>query len=140
MLTSLLSRLSDNHPWHNEDDYPWELSANDILLAELKMILTSRVRMINIEDLPLVNESIINYGIDESFSKIQEISKRLDVMEMRLKNVIARFEPRLTNVSITNNINQNAIVTFYLQASYLNSSFVLEMKWNDCTGRFYFNE
>ena len=140
MTASLLSRLSDNHPLHTEDDYHWAVQTQDSLLNELKMLLMSRVRLLDIENISLVNNSVLNYGIDESFSKIEEINARLSMLENLLKKAISRFEPRLTNVELTTSTNDLQAMNFILRAHYLHQPVTIELRWDDCTGRFYFNE
>lgn len=139
MSLSFMSRLCDDQPLSEEDEYSWDEDSHDILLRELKMLLTSRVRQAGLEDIDLINSSILNYGIDESFSKINELATRRIILEQRLKNAIARFEPRLTSVSLFSDITEQAIL-FTLQALYRDVPFTLELQWKDCTGRFYFNE
>ncbi|WP_312414944.1 GPW/gp25 family protein [Pseudescherichia sp.] len=140
MTVSLLSRLSDNHPQRVEDDYQWENGGQDTLIAELKMLFNSRARLPDIEAMPLVNASIINYGFNESFSNVLEISARRNIMEQRLRNTLARFEPRLTQVSLTSSKTSTEFISFMIQAMYRQQPVTLELKWDDCTGRFYFNE
>ncbi|EPL4526988.1 GPW/gp25 family protein [Enterobacter asburiae] len=140
MTASLLSRLSDNHPLHSEDDFHWAGQTQDALLSELKMLLMSRVRLLDIENIPLINSSVLNYGIDESFSKIEEINARLTVLETRLKKAVSRFEPRLTNVELTSSTSNLQVMNFILHANYLHQPVTIELRWDDCTGRFYFNE
>jgi type VI secretion system protein ImpF len=141
MIASLLSRLSDNRPLcEEEDDFLWEASEGEFLLAELKLLFMSRVRSPEIEDIPLLNASVLNYGINESLSQVNEVNSRCLVLEQRIVNAIMRFEPRLTGVSLKSNLNASAFILFTLHAYYMNSPVVIELKWNDCTGRFYFHE
>lgn len=140
MTASLLSRLSDDHPLREEDDHLCASQVYDRLLSELKMLLMSRSRLPDIEDIPLINASVLNYGIDESFCKINEINSRRVVLESRLKNVIARFEPRLSQVSLTSNTDKTQAIIFEIQGFYFTTPVKLKLIWNDCTGRFYFNE
>lgn len=139
MSLSLISRLCDDQPFSEEDEQSWDEDSHVTILSELKMVLTSRVRQAALEDIDLINSSILNYGIDESFSKIDELSTRRIILEQRLKNAIARFEPRLTSVSLFSDITEQEIL-FTLQALYRDVPFTLELQWKDCTGRFYFNE
>ncbi|MFX2610778.1 hypothetical protein [Enterobacter mori] len=141
MSASLLSRLSDNHPQREEeDDYWWENDISKMLLTELELLFTSRVRQAGIEAIPLVNASILNYGINESLWTVTEANTRRLVMEQRLLNLLSRFEPRLTRVSLTSTMDNPAFILFTLNAYYMQSPVVIELKWNDCTGRFYFDE
>lgn len=140
MTASLLSRLSDNHPFNQENDYPWASQTDEALLSELKMLLMSRARLPDIEEIPLINTSVLNYGIDESFSKINEINSRRQEMEKRIKNAIARFEPRLQHIELTSYTDDAQAICFTLRGVYFSRPIVLLLTWNDCTGRFYFNE
>lgn len=140
MVVSLLCRLSDNYPLREEDDNSWNIHNPEALLRELKMLLISRVRLQDIENIPQVNSSVLNYGIDESFNNIENISLRLPMMEMRLKNAISRFEPRLTDVEIIGYTNNEHSMNFILHAQYLRQPISLELRWDDCTGGFHFNE
>lgn len=140
MTASLLFRLTDDHPLHEEDDYHWALQTHNSLLGELKMLLVSRARLPDIENIPLINTSVLNYGIDESFSKINEINSRRLVMENRLKNAIARFEPRLNHVLLTSNMDNIHNILFKIHGFYFTTPVELEITWNECNGIFYFNE
>ncbi|KJX01438.1 hypothetical protein RZ87_02510 [Enterobacter roggenkampii] len=140
MTTSLLSRLSDNHPFNQENDYPWASQTDEALLCELKMLLMSRARLPDIEEIPLINSSVLNYGIDESFSNIYEINSRRKVMENRIRNTITRFEPRLEQVELTSYTDDAQAICFTLRGVYFSRPVVLVLTWNDSIGRFYFNE
>ncbi|MGN7915233.1 GPW/gp25 family protein [Enterobacter sp. 22466] len=140
MTASLLSRLSDNHPFNQENDYHWASKTDEAFLNELKMLLMSRARCPDIEEISLINGSILNYGIDESFSKVYEINSRRQMMEKRIKNAIDRFEPRLKGVELISYINDTQEICFTLHGIYFSKPIELVLAWNDCTGRFYFNE
>ncbi|RDA61903.1 hypothetical protein DVH07_18310 [Hafnia paralvei] len=140
MLTSLILRLSDDNPEILEDEYQKTKDINVLLIEEIKMLLDSRVRMLGVENIELVKDTIINYGFNESFSNIKEQNSRKDELERRLKKMIIRFEPRLKNVSITNNITNENIILFNIRANYLNTIVFFELKWDDYTGVFYLNE
>ncbi|EMF07047.1 GPW/gp25 family protein [Serratia marcescens] len=141
MTASLLSRLSDNQPLREEDDDTWALPPHDTLLNELKMLLMSRARLPGIEENPLLNASILNYGIEEeSPRKNNETNSRRLGLETRLKNTILRFEPRLSQMSLTSNIDDEHAFRFILRGVYSDTPIVLELTWDDYIGRFCFNE
>ncbi|NIF48397.1 hypothetical protein F3J28_11560 [Enterobacter sp. Ap-1006] len=140
MIPSLLSRLSDNHPFEHEDDYYCEERPEDTLLKELMMLLTSRSRTPDIETVQYVNASILNYGIDESFSRVHEVNTRKSTIEKRLMNTIDRFEPRLTGISVASHTGNNQNIIFTLQGYYDQSPVLFELEWDDCNGRFYLHE
>lgn len=140
MCASLLSRLTDNYTFNKNDDFYRSPEINEMLLTEMKLLFLSRVRIPGIEDIELVNASVLNYGIDESLSRVNEINNRRTTMEHRIKNAVIRFEPRLTQISISSNIEDPDFILFTINAYYMHSPLILELKWNHCTGRFYFNE
>lgn len=140
MAPSLLSRLSDNHPSIEQDDYQWEKNRTNILLDELKMLLNSRVYQPGIEDISLVNESVLNYGINDAIDGNEEFSGWPVVLQQRIITMIARFEPRLTDVSVNYKTGKDEEHLFILRAYYLSTPLALELKWSACAGRFYFNE
>lgn len=140
MTTSLLTRLMDNDPLREEDDYPLASLIPDNLLNEIKMVLFSRVRIPDNETVPYINTSILNYGIDESFSNITDINDRLPVLENRIIIALSRFEPRLKNISLNSTIHNQQSMLFNIRAIYLGKSFEMELLWDDYTARFYFNE
>ncbi|KIS45671.1 GPW/gp25 family protein [Kosakonia radicincitans] len=140
MIHSLLLTLSDNHPLREEDDYQCEALSHHQLLTELNMCLSSRARYPGIEEIPLINTSVLNFGIDESFQQTNELTPRRTIMEHRLKTAIARFEPRLTQVSITSKQDNPEEIQFNVQANYLQKRLTIQLIWNDDTGVFYFDE
>jgi len=137
-MPSLLLRLSDNNP-QAEEDYRTE-DKSTWLLSELKMLFSSRSRFSSIETLPLVNASVLNYGINESVSQIQEADHRKTVIEERIKKTLHRFEPRLSEVTIITKTNNPSNVIFEINALYNTLPVKFELVWDDCTGKFYFDE
>lgn len=140
MATSLLYRLSDNNLLLEDDNNFYALLPYDVLITEIKMVLNSRVRQQEIEDTPLISDTILNYGIDESFTKVSEVKTRMPLLETRLRQAISRFEPRLKNVSLTSSVDDFRGIFFNLHACYINQPLTLELRWDDYTARFYFNE
>lgn len=138
-MPSLLLRLSYNQPHIEEENYRNE-DKSTWLMNELKMLFSSRSRFPAIENIPLVNASILNYGINESVSQIQETDRRKIVIEERIKNTLQRFEPRLTQVEIITNTNNPSNVIFEINAFHQALPMKFALVWDDCTGKFYFNE
>jgi type VI secretion system protein ImpF len=138
-MPSLLLRLSDNNPQIEEEHYQPEVEST-WLLNELKMLFSSRSRFAYLETLPLVNASVLNYGINEAVSQIHDTDRRKTIIEERIKNTLQRFEPRLTGVTIITKTNNSSDVIFEINALHnvLPVKFVLV--WDDCTGKFYFDE
>lgn len=142
MITSLLVRLSDNEPHQDEDDYPWDLQSCELLVNELKMMLTSRVRMPDIDTMPEISSSILNYGINEIFVSDEETMNRYVILEGRIKNAVQRFEPRLAHFSISRATDESEpeIMIFTIAAHYEGTPITVVLKWNDMTGQFYIHE
>jgi len=138
-MPSLLLRLSDNHPQIELEDYRTE-EKSTWLLDELKMLFSSRSRFAYIENLPLVNASVLNYGINESVSKTHDTDRRKIIIEERIKDTFQRFEPRLTGVTIITKKNNPSHVIFEINALHNTLPVKFELVWDDCTGKFYFDE
>lgn len=138
-MPSLLLRLSDNYPQIKDEHYRTE-DKSTWLLSELKMLFSSRSRFAYIESIPLVNASVLNYGINESVSQIHESEHRKIVIEERIKNTLQRFEPRLTDVAIITKTDNPSNVTFEINALHKTLPVKFALVWDDCTGKFYFNE
>lgn len=140
MNSSFILRLSDNYPFSEEDNDHWNVDNWDNLLLELKMLFNSRSRSNDIEDVEYVNSSVLNYGFNESFSDVLEVGARRRVLEQRLINTLSRFEPRLDKVSLKSIEEPNDSILFRVSAYYKNTPVMIELTWDDCIGRFYFNE
>jgi type VI secretion system protein ImpF len=138
-MPSLLLRLSDDFPQVVEEHYRTE-NKSTWLLSELKMLFSSRSRFAYLENLPLVNASILNYGINEFFSLIHETDCRKTIFEERIKNTLQRFEPRLTAVTIVTTTDNPSQVIFEINALHNTLPVKIELVWDDCTGKFYFDE
>ncbi|MEW7314514.1 GPW/gp25 family protein [Buttiauxella gaviniae] len=138
-MPSLLLRLSDNFPQDENEHYQSE-EKSTWLLNELKMLFSSRARFAWIENLPLVNASVLNYGINESVSQIHDTDRRKTVIEERIKNTLLRFEPRLTDVVIITKMNESSNIIFEINALHKTLPVNFALVWDDCTGKFYFNE
>lgn len=138
-MPSLLRRLSDNQPQVEEDNDETE-GKNSWLLDELKMLFSSRSRFPDIEAIPLVNSSIVNYGIDESLLLITEDNERKTVIKQRIQTALQRFEPRLTHVTITARAENTSNITFAINAQHKQKPLTVELVWDNGIGKFYFNE
>ncbi|MFS7305099.1 GPW/gp25 family protein [Rahnella inusitata] len=90
--------------------------------------------------MPLVNASILNYGINESVSQIHDTDRRKTIIEERIKNTFQRFEPRLSGVTIITKTNNPSHVIFEINALHNTLPVKFDLVWDDCTGKFYFDE
>lgn len=138
-MPSLLLRLSDDNPQTEEESYRTE-EKSDWLLKELRMLLSSRSRFAHVETLPLVNASVVNYGINVSVSEINDTEQRKKLIEEQIKMTLQRFEPRLSDVTIMAKTNHSSHVIFEIKALHHAQPVTFELMWDDCTGKFYFDE
>lgn len=137
MAASLLTRLSDNHPLQQEDDYLWDTDKNAALVGELMMVLSSRPRLPGINTLPLVSASILNYGFDDRFSQDEREQSRHKVIEAHLRHALRHFEPRLCDIQLSAHQQHADSFHFTLTARYAAAPFTLELVWDRCHERFY---
>ena len=135
-----MALLSDNFPNSKEDDYSREILGDEILLSEIKMLLNSRARIPYIDKIPMIDSSIINYGISEDFSHEDDLQKRIDKIVIRIKEALERFEPRLQDVTISCERKTYGVITIELKAMCFGKIEVLKFSWNDSMRNFSFDE
>ncbi|CRY56513.1 type VI secretion system lysozyme-like protein [Yersinia intermedia] len=136
-MTSLLQRLSDNNPKQQDELIE---SADGYLEEEIMMLLSSRPRFSEVEHIPVLNGSILNYGINENFTSDMPIGERKSILQARLEMAIQRFEPRLKDVSFTT-VNQGSTgILFFVNAYYQNRPVHYKLIWDDAINRFYLSE
>ncbi|MCE0844168.1 GPW/gp25 family protein [Buttiauxella sp. A2-C1_F] len=137
MNNSLLQRLADDMPDSIEDE--WETKSHWIF-DELRMLFDSRPRIRSLEENNAVNSTVINYGLDEGFYSQESSIARGEIMRLRIENLLARFEPRLIDVSV--NIHQPNLprVEFIIQAQWNDQSLSCTLIWDDAMSTFYLNE
>ncbi|AEN67303.1 gpW/GP25 family protein (plasmid) [Enterobacter soli] len=136
---SLLQLLSDNNPTDESDSYTEENQIK-FLLDELKMLFSSRTFFTYIGDVPLVNSSILNYGIDENMVEGNINNQQFDLIEQYIEILLSRFEPRFASVSVA--INKVTIFKVYIEISawYENYPIKLMLDWDIERRRFNLNE
>lgn len=138
-MPSLLARLCDDAPQAEEEIYRAD-EKKDWILSELDMLFTSRPRFSYLEEMPLVNSSVINFGINESVLPAYDVEGRKKIIAERIKNTLQRFEPRLTNVMIMIKADNPDHVIFEINALHQALPIKFELVWDDCTGKFYLDE
>lgn len=136
---SLLQILSDNKPTEEQDEYIRERKG-DFLLDELKMLFSSHSCFSFIEEIPLVNSSVLNYGIDESMIRTNVHKHQNEVIEEYIAKTILRFEPRLLDVVVNTKKSIMSGISFEISALHEDSPIKIELNWDIECGRFYFNE
>ena len=138
-MPSLLLRLCDDYPLDEEELY-LAGKDKDWILSELDMLFTSRPRFLYLETLPLVNTSVLNFGINESLLPDYDVEDRKKIIAERIKNTLKRFEPRLTDVTIIIKADNPDHVIFEINALHQELPMKFELIWDDCTGKFYLDE
>lgn len=138
-MPSLLLRLCDDFPLDEEKLY-LAGKDKDWILSELDMLFTSRPRFSYLEMLPLVNTSVLNFGINESLLPDYDVEDRKKIIAERIKNTLKRFEPRLTDVTIIIKADNPDHVIFEINALHQELPMKFELIWDDCTGKFYLDE
>lgn len=138
-MPSLLLRLCDDFPLDEEELY-LAGKDKDWILSELDMLFTSRPRFSYLETLPLVNTSVLNFGINESLLPDYDVEDRKKIIAERIKNTLKRFEPRLTDVTIIIKADNPDHVIFEINALHQELPMKFELIWDDCTGKFYLDE
>lgn len=136
-MTSLLQRLSDDNPKQQGESV--EVTESNFE-AEVMMLLYSRPRFSDVENIPVLNCTVLNYGIDEHFSSDMPKGERKFILQGRLETAIRRFEPRLKNVSFTVANEGIAGMIFLIDAHYQNKPVHYKLIWDDAISRFYLSE
>lgn len=137
---SLLKLLSDNKPTEVRDDiYTDEVKIN-ILINEIEMVFSSRSCFSYIEDINLINTSILNYGIDETVLVENIYNQQFDLIEKYIEKTLLRYEPRLVSVVVA--IQRKTMFNVYIEISawYEKRPIEIMLNWDIERRRFYFNE
>lgn len=140
-MISLLTRLADDHP-NQPEEFGEHSSVNieDKIIDEVMMILSSRPRSIFRADDPLLQGTIINYGINEHFPSDLSQHERYSLLRERIKNSLITFEPRLKNIHVAVSEKDLSETVFTLEADY-NSHFIrCFLVWDDAMSQFFLRE
>ena len=140
-MHSFLQRLRDDNPGSLEDHLNFVPS--DDLKYELGMLLSSRPLYLEIDELPLVNSSVLNYGIKSSVYGVSagehsdavngEISSRILMM-------LRRYEPRLEKPVVEHLSSDDNYSFFSVTALFFMDRVKLCIKWEKNSGEFSLNE
>lgn len=138
-MDSLLCVLSDDSPQEITEEAQYN-EPSVFFKNEIEMLLSSRIRFSSIEELALVNRSVVNYGINEPISLTFDLSQTTKDLNLQIETSLRRFEPRLKHVVIQI-CKQNLVdVTFQIEAKYQETPLIFILTWNYLLGRFYFHE
>lgn len=138
-MKSLLLLLSDDAPSRAMDDV---IKDEPIVFFrhELNLLFSSRARLPFIDDIPLVNNSVVNYGFNEANIYDYDLLQRTEILKKRIVILLQRFEPRLIQVEVDIYDVDAYRVIFHIRAQHEDTPLLFELGWDDCQGRFYFDE
>lgn len=134
-MNTLLQRLSDNNP-NNQDDVAEGENKSSRLLEEMLLLLSSRPRSHHIEHIPLINNSILNYGVSDVFDKDTPRLDRNVIMQSRLKIALQRYEPRLKNIVVNAGEQNCGCCSFIIEADTSNGKVRYRLIWDDVISQF----
>ncbi|MBU9809459.1 GPW/gp25 family protein [Rahnella sp. C60] len=134
-MKSLLQLLSDNNP-KDQNDFTEAEDKNSTFIDEILLLLSSRPRSYHIDNIPLVNESILNYGINDAFSSDTPRLERNAIIQSRIEMALRRFEPRLKNVCVTPGEEKGSLCSFIIDAETFNGEVRFRLVWDDVISQF----
>lgn len=138
-MISLLTLLSDNTPHQTEECNEGESKSSE-LIDELIMLLTSRPRSRHIIHDPILEKSVMNYGIHDIFPEGMILSDKRLVLISRIEGALKLFEPRLTQVEIKVVKDKSSETVFRLEANFDKRFIRYFLKWDDAMNQFYLRE
>jgi len=134
-MKSLLQQLSDNNP-KDQNDISEEEDKSSTLIDEILLLLSSRPRSYRIDDIPLINASILNYGVSDVFASDTPRLERNAIMQSRIETALQRFEPRLKNVCVTPGEELGSLCSFIIDAETLAGEVRYRLMWDDVISQF----
>lgn len=134
-MNTLLQRLTDNNP-KAQDDLSEGEDKSDVLMNDILLLLSSRPRSYHVDDIPLIKESIVNYGVSDFFTSDTQRQERTDIMRVRIKQALTRFEPRLKNVVVSPGERLNGISIFVIEANTIYGAVRYHLMWDDVISQF----
>lgn len=138
-MKSLLQQLSDDNPKdQNCPDVAEDKSS--MLIEEILLLLSSRPRSYRIDKTPLINESILNYGVSDVFASDTPRLERNAIMQSRIEIALQRFEPRLKNIRVTPGNEQGSLCSFIIDAETSAGEVRYRLIWDDVISQFSLRE
>ena len=134
-MKSLLQQLSDNNP-KDQNDISEAEDKSSTLIDEILLLLSSRPRSYRIDDIPLINASILNYGVSDVFASDTPRLERNAIMQSRIETALQRFEPRLKNVCVTPGEELGSLCSFIIDAETLAGEARYRLMWDDVISQF----
>ena len=138
-MHSFLQFLRDDNPGSSEDNM--DFTPSDDLKYELGMLLSSRPSYLETDELPLVNGSVLNYGIKPSIYTAVEHSDIVNGdLSSRLLIMLQRYEPRLKNPIIDHLFSDCNYSHFSITALFFMDKVKFRIKWNKNSGEISLDE
>lgn len=138
-MNTLLNRLSDNNPEQDVDNEEGE-DKSSTLLDELLLLLSSRPRSELAENMVLINASVMNYGIRDTFPCDTLGQMRHSIMQKRIELSLLRFEPRLKNTQVYSDNQEGHTHSFVIEADTDTGPVCYRLMWDDILSHFSLRE
>lgn len=138
-MKSLLLLLSDDDPSNAIDDII-KVDPAVFFRHELNLLFSSRSRLPFIDEMPLISHSVVNYGFDETNIHDYEPLQRAEILKKRIVALLQRFEPRLAQVDVDIYNTDAGCTLFHMRAQHEGAPLLFKLGWDNCLGRFYFDE
>lgn len=134
-MKTLLQHLADDNT-KNADEQQEAEDQSEVLIADILLIFSSRPRSYYVENIPVINESIINYGVSDIFSSDTPRLERNSIMRERIQTALKRFEPRLNQIEVFPGHTQNGISSFIIEAEAFFGPVRYHLMWDDVISQF----
>ncbi|AYN26643.1 hypothetical protein D8682_06360 [Buttiauxella sp. 3AFRM03] len=138
-MNSLLQRLADDNPNDQYDDAEGE-DKSDVLVSEILLLLSSRPLNYHVENIRLINESIINYGVSDVFTSDTSRLEKISIMQARITLALQRFEPRLKSINVYPGETQKHINSFVIEAEGFLGNVRYHLMWDDVLNQFFLRD
>jgi type VI secretion system protein ImpF len=136
-MSSLLKRLSDDQIDVKKQSDSEIGDKTSILFEEIMMILSSRPYDNSLSDVPLVNASILNYGISDVFDSDIPIAT---ILVSRIALALIRFEPRLYDIQVKAEDKNGPFFFFIIEANTVAGPVRYRIMWDHVISRFSWSE
>ena len=137
-MISLLKKLSDDEPYSSHD-YSIIFSDED-LKNEISMLLSSRPMYLDIEGVPLICDSVINYGTNRSLQNIVTVGERNIEIINRITIALERFEPRISDIKVEHKATDDIRSVFTVKSYVSGRMLAFDVYWTKSTDNLSLHE
>lgn len=140
-MHSFLQFLRDDNPDSSEDKF--NFNPSDDLKYELGMLLSSRPLYLETDELPYVNNSVLNYGIKTSIYSVSSGEHNATInneISSRILLMLQRYEPRLKNPVVEHLSCDDNYCFFSVTAHFFMDRVKFCIKWDKNSGEFSLDE